>query len=751
MKAVILAGGEGTRLRPLTCNLPKPLVPVCTKPVLEYILDLLAEHGCTEAVIALRYKGEKIERHFSSGTYKGITLGFSTENSPLGTAGCVKIAAANFDEDFVVISGDAMCDIDLSAALEFHRKNGADATIITKRVDDPREYGLIIEEKGSVTDFSEKPSYINCRSDRANTGIYVISPRVLGLIPDGEMWDFAKNVFPDMLNNKMKLMCCESEGYWCDIGDIPAYKRCCADMLGGKIKAKLPENLRRDKNLLISRTAQISKSALITGESVIGNSVCICDGAKLRNAIVMDGAFIGENVTLNDCIICTNAHIESGAAVYENAVVGENAEVGENAVICGGIRVWQDKNVEKGAFVNSDMKYGAKTAVDITEDGINGETNTVITPEFAGRLGCAVSKISDSYIAVSCSEENASETLKNALLSGISSTGRQCFDCGNATVPMLSYSAALLNCDIIVHISARTRTRMLVYGTGVLPLTRAQERMLENALNRGEYLSASWNNFSSINKFTGAASLYSAMLEGLSDFTVPYRITLNCLNTAAVSMYSPFFGKIGTGRAELIVNMNEKTTKAEILTENGKRCDYGTLILLAAVRLLAAGEDVALPFAFLSAADYVAERYGRKIHRFYASAMDDSDRFARKLAAKQMFLYDGFVLVASVLKYLSENGQTLDEAISALPKFTAKNRFVHISCPPQKILSKIENGRHAEKEGVLISEDGERVFLRSNKRGDGLYLFAESFNSETAAQLCEKTEDMIRKIMKSLN
>ncbi len=131
--------------------------------------------------------------------------------------------------------------------------------------------------------------------------------------------------------------------------------------------------------------------------------------------------------------------------------------------------------------------------------------------------------------------------------------------------------------------------------------------------------------------------------------------------------------------------------------------------------------------------------------------MADSDRFARKLAAKQMFLYDGFVLVASVLKYLSENGQTLDEAISALPKFTAKNRFVHISCPPQKILSKIENGRHAEKEGVLISEDGERVFLRSNKRGDGLYLFAESFNSETAAQLCEKTEDMIRKIMKSLN
>lgn len=749
MKAVILAGGEGTRLRPLTCNLPKPLVPICTKPVLEYILDLLNRHGCTEATIAVRYKGEKIERHFSSGYYKKIALDISTEKTPLGTAGCVKKAASGFNEDFIVISGDAMCDFDLTAALEFHRKNGADATIITKRVDDPREYGLILEENGRITDFCEKPSYVNCRSDLANTGIYILSPRVLELIPNGKMWDFAGNVFPDMLSKGMKLMCCELEGYWCDIGDISAYKRCCADMLNGKIEAELPTNLKQaiSSRSLIADTAQISDTALITGESVISDSVCISADAKLRNAIIMDGAFIGENVTLNDCIICTNAHIEDGAAVYENAVVGEGARIGENAVICGGIRIWADKQVENGAFVNSDFKYGAKSAIELTEEGIVGETNTVITPETAGRIGCAVSKISERYIGVSCSGENAAETLKNALLSGISSTGRQCFDFGNAAIPVLSHCADLLNCDIIIHISARSRTRILVYGTGVLPLTRAQERMFENALNRGEYLSASWNNFSSINRFTGAGALYRAALESVTDFTVPYRISLNCLNAAAVSMYAPFFGKIGTGRAELTVNLNEKTTRAEIVTESGKRCDYGTLVLIAAVRLLAAGEDVALPFAFLSAADYVAEKYGRKIHRFYASSMDDSDSYARKLAAKQRFLNDGFFLVTSVLKHLSENNLTLDEAVLALPKFTSKNKFIHITCPPQKILNKIDNIRHSEKEGVLISDDGERVFLRSNKHGDGLYLFAESFNSETAAQLCEKTERLIENLI----
>lgn len=749
MKAVILAGGEGTRLRPLTCNLPKPLVPICGKPVLEYILDLLGKHGCTEATMAVHYKGEKIERHFSSGMYKKIALNFSAEKSPLGTAGCVKKAACDYNENFIVISGDAMCDFNLTAALEFHRKSGADATIVTKRVDDPREYGLILEENGRIADFCEKPSYVNCRSDLANTGIYILSPRVLELIPNDKMWDFAKNVFPDMLNAGMKLMCCELEGYWCDIGDIFAYKRCCTDMLNGKINAELPDKMKQAKNSrsIIAESAQISPNALITGESVIGSFVSIGDGAKLRNAVIMDGAFIGENVTLNDCIICTNARIEDGAAVYEGAVIGEGTQVGENAVVCSGIRIWADKRVENGAFVNSDMKYGMKSTIEITEDGIVGETNTVITPELAGRLGCAVSKISESYIAVSCSGENASETLKNALLSGISSTGRQCFDCGYAAIPVLSHCADLLNCDIIVHISARSRTRILVFGTGVLPLTRAQERMMENALNRGEYLSAGWNNFSSINRFTGAGSLYRAMLESITDFSVPYRITLNCLNAAAVSMYAPFFGKIGTGREELTVNLNEKTTRAEIVTQSGKRCDYGTLVLIAAVRLLAAGEDVSLPFAFLSAADFVAEKYGRKIYRFYTSSMDDSDLTARTLVTKQKFLNDGFVLVTSVLKYLAENNITIDEAISALPKFTAMNKFIHISCPPQKILNKIDNIRHSEKEGVIISEDGERVFLRSNKRGDGLYLFAESFSSETAAQLCERTERVIEELI----
>ncbi|MCM1334247.1 MAG: sugar phosphate nucleotidyltransferase [Bacteroides sp.] len=756
MKAVILAGGEGTRLRPMTCAIPKPMIPICGKPVIEYILDLLARHGCREAVIAVRYKKESLERRFAAGSYKGISLGFSEESDPLGTAGCVKKAAADFDEDFLVISGDAICDFDLGEAFRFHRSSGADATILTKRVDDPREYGLIIEKNGVITDFSEKPSYINCRSDLANTGIYLLSPKILRLIPAHEMWDFAKNVFPDMLGRRMRLMSFEAKGYWCDIGDIGAYKRCSTDLLEGRVSAALPPadpKERRtesgaDKSLILPG-ARVARDAVLGGLNVVGENVSVGAGARLHNAILMDGAFVGENTTLNDCIICTNARIESGAAVYENAVVGDNSVIGEDAVICGGIRVWPEKTVEKGAFVNNDRKYGVKSTVEITEDGIVGETNTVITPEFAGRLGCAIARITKNYAAVSCSEENAAETLKNALLSGISSTGRQCFDCGNVTLPVLSHSAGLLNCDIVVHISAKTRTRILIYNKGLLPLSRAQERLLENALTRGEYLSASWNHFSSINKFTGSLSLYTAALESLTDFTVPYRITLSCLNSRSAAIYTPFLNKIGTGKEELTLTLNEKNTKAELTAENGERLDYCSMLLLAADDAMREGKEVALPYSFPQAADYVAERHGMAIRRFYASSLDDGDREAREIATEQSFLYDGFILAATVLRSLADRAMTIGDAIGSLPKFSEMSRFIHISCPPQKILKKLMNGENTESEGVVISEDGERIFMRSNKKGTGLYLFAESFNSETAAQLCEKAEKMIKTIMRS--
>ncbi len=755
MKAVILAGGEGTRLRPLTCNLPKPLVPLCGKPVLFHILDLLNDNGFSEAVIAIHYKGEMIKNSIDGRRYKNISIAFSEETSPLGTAGCVKKAAELFGKDFtdnfLVISGDGVCDFDIKKAMDFHKSRKASATIITKAIDDPREYGVILGDKGYVEGFSEKPSFISCRSDSANTGIYILSPSVLKLIPYETKWDFAKNLFPEMLENNIPISYYEEKGYWCDIGDLTSYKSCNADMLSGKIGLKIPEGAPISAktsvgaNIYCGKNCSLSETAFIAGNTVIGSRVCIGNNTKIRNSIIMNGAYIGEDVTLNDCIICSNAKIGKGSAVYENAVVGESARVGENAVISGGVKLWQNKAIPDNAFITEDVKYGGAGGIKITENGISGETNMEITPETAGKIGCILPELTDGAIAVGCNGEPSAIALKSALLSGISSTGGSCFDCKSLTLPVLAYTGRLLNCKLLVYVNSENKTDIMIKNRGLLPLTRSQERLLEGGIKRGEFLSVGWDSFSRINRFSGSLPLYTAFLDSITDFTVPYLIRLTASGKSGTELYLPYTRKIGTGAVPLTISLSPDGLRSELMTEDAA-LSYDEMLSVAALKAAERGADVALPFSFPRSIDKLLSLYGKKSLRYYSSSMDNSDSKARRIAARQTFLTDGFALSMSVLHYMSDKGLALKELKELLPVSDTENRFIRITCPPQRIIKRLKASPE-ENEGAVLSSDGERVFIRSNREGTGLFLFAESFTAETAAELCEKTERLIKKAM----
>ncbi|MCR4780754.1 MAG: NTP transferase domain-containing protein [Ruminiclostridium sp.] len=755
MKAVILAGGEGTRLRPLTCDLPKPLVPLCGKPVLFYILELLERSGCEEAAAAVRYKGEKIEAALGDGRYGRLRAFVSYEDKPLGTAGCVKKAAADFSEPLIVISGDAMCDFDLAAIYERHLRSGASATIAVRSVDDPREYGLILGEKGEVTGFSEKPSFINCRSDLANTGIYVISPEVFDLIENDRPVDFAKDVFPEMLRRGMKLGYYEESGYWCDIGDIAAYKRCTADLIAGRIRAQLPEREQLPKNCAVSpetftaKGAYLSPKALAAGCTCIGSGVYVSDGAKLHNAIVMDGAFVGEGVTLNDCVICPDARIGAGAAVYEGAVVGEGAVIGENAVISGGVKIWNNKRIAKGAAVTADVKYGTASVPELSEDGMTGATNTVMTPGFAVRTGSAAAKISETGIAVSCSEGDAAVCLKNAVLCGISAAGKPAYDCGSEPLPVLTRAAGLLGADIMIYVSAKAQTKIMIYSAGMLPLRRTKERILHGAVSRGEYMTAGWDSFGGIKPFTGARQLYESALSALCGFTVPYDIRLVSRDPLIRTICTPFARQMSAGGQKMTVTVSERGDSAEISCGD-TRIDPVTLTLLVCAAEARDGRAAALPFAFPRSAEAAAELYGGRILRYFESPMDDRDEDARSLARAQPYLRDGFACAVRALRLMKELGLTPAEAADSIPRSSTADRFVRVCCPPQRVLDRLK-AVPEENEGAVISPDGERVFLRPDRRGTGIFMFAESFGTETAASLCDKAEAMILKAAGALS
>ncbi|MDR3643585.1 MAG: NDP-sugar synthase [Clostridia bacterium] len=319
MKAVIMAGGEGTRLRPLTCDCPKPMTRLCGRPVIEYILDLLKANGVTEAAVTLRYLPEAIRGQFPDGDYQGMKLSFFEEDEPLGTAGSVKNAAGILDDDFIVISGDSLCDFGLAAAVEYHKKKKAAATLLLSHVADPREYGLVVTEpSGRVRGFVEKPGWAQAITDAVNTGIYIISPDCLKLIPDGKMFDFAKDLFPLLMERGMPVYGCETDGYWCDIGDIGAYTSCQLDMLEGRVECRLPgarqggvqlKDGRPGGGYRILPPVYIGSNVRIGNDAVIGPSAVIDDGctigagATVKNSILLPEAYIGERCELRGALV----------------------------------------------------------------------------------------------------------------------------------------------------------------------------------------------------------------------------------------------------------------------------------------------------------------------------------------------------------------------------------------------------------------------------------------------------------------
>src|SRR5438045_4910586 len=240
MKAVVMAGGEGTRLRPLTSNQPKPMVSIVGKPCMEHILELLKQHGMEDVIVTVAFLPQAIRSYFGGGETLGIDLSYSVEESPLGTAGSVRLAAGRLDDTFLVISGDALCDLDLTKLIEFHREKHASVTIGLKSVDNPLEFGIVVtDDEGRIERFLEKPSWGQVFSDTINTGIYVVEPEVLRHVPTDRPYDFSTELFPLLLEMGRPMYGYVMDGYWQDIGNLDQFRQANFDALDGRVRLKI--------------------------------------------------------------------------------------------------------------------------------------------------------------------------------------------------------------------------------------------------------------------------------------------------------------------------------------------------------------------------------------------------------------------------------------------------------------------------------------------------------------------------------
>ena len=373
MKAVVMAGGKGTRLRPLTSNQPKPMIPIVNVPCMEHIVRLLKRHGFEDILVTLEFMTEAVQAYFGDGAEWGVNIEYSVEEKPLGTAGSVKYAEDRLRERFVIVSGDALTDVDLTKVLTFHEERGAEATLVLKGVEDPSEFGIVeIQDYGRVSDFLEKPDEEEVFSYTANTGIYVLEPNVLQDIPADQEYDFSKELFPKLLEEGRPVYGYTMEGYWEDIGNIEQYMGAQRAVLDGKVQGiQLPgerlgegvyvgRDTRVDEDqlegpVLLGDNVKVSPGARLGPYSVLAPNTSVGAGASVARSTVAEGTSIGEEAELDGALIGRACSIGTRARILEGSTLGDVVSVGAEATIAPGVTVFPNEYIDEGARITESL------------------------------------------------------------------------------------------------------------------------------------------------------------------------------------------------------------------------------------------------------------------------------------------------------------------------------------------------------------------------------------------------------------
>ncbi|HEY9637194.1 MAG TPA: mannose-1-phosphate guanyltransferase [Coleofasciculaceae cyanobacterium] len=507
MRAVLMAGGSGTRLRPLTCDLPKPMVPILNRPIAEHIINLLKRHQITEIVATLHYLPDVMRDYFQDGSDFGVQMTYAVEeDQPLGTAGCVKNIAELLDDTFLVISGDSITDFDLSAAIEFHKSNKSKATLVLTRVPNPVEFGVVItDEQMRIRRFLEKPSTSEIFSDTVNTGTYILEPSVLDYLPVNEECDFSKDLFPLLLKKDEPMYGYIAEGYWCDVGHLDAYREAQYDALHQKVQLDYAYEEQKSglwigKNTFIDPTAKLESPVLIGSNcrigprvtieagTVIGDNVTVAADADLKRPILWNGAIIGEEAHLSACVICRGTRVDRRAHVLEGAVVGSLSTVGEEAQVSPTVRVWPSKRIESGATLNINLIWGNTAQRNLFgQRGVQGLANIDITPEFAVKLGAAYGSTlkPGTQVAISRDQRSISRMVSRALIAGLMSVGVNIQNLEATSIPVARLVTPTLSVvggiHVRVHPDRQDYILIEIFDSKGINISKGQEKKIEGA------------------------------------------------------------------------------------------------------------------------------------------------------------------------------------------------------------------------------------------------------------------------------
>ncbi len=729
MKAIIMAGGKGTRLRPLTCNVPKPMVSLLDRPVMEYSIELLKQHGIVEIGITVQFLPEMIRQYFGNGEEFGVNLHYFEEETPLGTAGSVLNTREFLDDTFVVISGDALTDFDLTEAIRFHKQKKSVATLVLTQVNTPLDYGVVmIDDTGAVIRFLEKPSWGEVFSDTVNTGIYILEPQVFKYYESGTEFDFSKDLFPRLIQEEKPLYGYVASGYWSDIGNLSQYRQTQCDMLEGKVAVTI-KGTQIAPQVWIGDNCNIGEDVFLNGPSFLGNNCIIEDKvwigeytviatgsllkyhASVERTIIGKHSIIEQGAELKGATLGQGVKILAGASASEGAVLGDRCLIGKKAIIHPGIKIWPNKSVDDHTTANHSLIWGEKSSKNLFgQFGVSGSYHSHMTTTFIHRLSLAYGSILPIAFTVGVGHDDSSfsRLAAETFASGLHASGINTYDFGTTTSSVTRYGTAHLDSIGGVHIrkmAERSQDILIIefLDKDGITICKSIERKIENTYHQEDYRLINTDFVGKRRICPAVASLYRESLQKLlnqsSIETMKYKVVLeyNERNKNAIipdllqhlgckviqvnrgdSTLDEISQLIISTKADFGIQVDDNAQNITLVTDKGKVISEETLFLLQTVLRLERlkSSHIHVPVNVPTIVEMMANQYGKQVIKTKADVRTIMEGCQNE---GYHIYYDGLYTVVHTMQLMAERRITLEELIATIPHFTLLKR--QVNCP----------------------------------------------------------------------
>lgn len=764
-----MAGGFGTRLRPLTNNIPKPMVPIVNKPILEHIINLLKNHGIKDYVMLLYFMPEIIKNYFGDGRKFGVKINYVIPDQDFGTAGAVKLSEKYIEDKFVVISGDVLTDFDLTGISSFHNTKKTIATLSLYSSKNPLQYGIVLTNKdGRIVRFLEKPSSSEVFSDTINTGIYFFNSEIFRHIPEGENFDFSKDLFPSLLKSKIPIYGFKSTGYWRDVGNLEEYIDANTDTLKGKLSyIKSTDN----NGNCISKKARIDKSAVIEN-SIIGDKVVIEKNSVVKNSVIWKDVTIGHDSRLLLDVVSNNCNIGHGTKINDYVFIGENCNIGKNVFISSSLKIWDNKQIEDNQKVTRSLIYDDRFFSELfTDSRITGLSNLQINPEFGSKLGSVYGAFigQRNKVLIARDSDYISNMIKRSISSGIMSAGVNIIDAQVIPIPILrqELKSGEGRGGIFVRKSPfdKKSTDIIFFDSDGRDLSGNKTKSIERLFFSEEYRRADFDKVGSFKYQERTNEKYKKHFLNCLDVQVirkkKFKIVVDYSYGIASTIFPNILGEFNCDVVSLSAHLDsDKITRSYeelqsslkhyayvvkslnydigfmidaggekiwVSTEQGKNISGDRFITLVLKMFLMTAKDVkkiAVPVQVTGEVDIVAKEFNTEVIRVKDShysmmmACDDKDvKFVGGIRGGFLFpefLYatDGMFSVAKILELLAKCNMTLDAIDDTTPKLHMLKE--NITCSKDEkgsILRKFMEDTIKYRQELI---DGVKVFIDKN-------------------------------------